>query len=686
MKKILGKLKMRSKLLLFYFITGFIPLVFVSIWLLMTFWVTIEEDAFAKNSLYLDLSVDQLDKYFLEHQEEANVLSGSPVVYEAILNLENNQVMTLVDNYIYLATKEYGYSGIFITDKAGRVIATTEEAVGTDMSSEIYVQKSIDENRQNWSEAFSVEEGKEVVMVLSTPIHQNGIGNNVIGTLNVIINSDMISELIHKNIKDLGESGDSYIVNAEGLLITNTRLGDYTENSALVESVITKGTKALSAPIKKKDYTFRFLDEYKDYLNNDVLGATAVVKFGDSAIGLVVEIDSAEAFAEVAFRSKVIIILVVIMTILNLGIALIISGMIAAPLIKTSNMLKDIAEGEGDLTKELQLQLKDEVGTVGKWFDQFVIKIRNLIIEVAKDAGSVNESSYQISQAIESANDGMGEVLVELDDILNGVASNASLVEELNASLEEMASGSTVVSEETTVVNVNAEEALKAAGVGKQKLNDVVESIEAVKESSIHMKSVINELNNSSQGISEIVNLIDGISEQTNLLALNAAIESARAGEHGKGFAVVADEVRKLAEQSRDSTKKITILIDEINKRVNEAFLTMQKENSLVDNSVIFAQNAQMTFEEILKAVEQVVTKISTISELSENQANISAEMANAMGDLSHTTLKSTEAAQSIHEHMDNQAAIFEEIGASIQELRAMSEGLKDQTGRFKTK
>lgn len=158
------------------------------------------------------------------------------------------------------------------------------------------------------------------------------------------------------------------------------------------------------------------------------------------------------------------------------------------------------------------------------------------------------------------------------------------------------------------------------------------------------------------------------------------------AGIHGRGFGVVAEEVRKLAEQSKGSTIKISDLITKIEVRVEEAFSTMQKESRLVDNTVDFVEKTQLAFEEILKAIEEMNDKISVINVLSKNQANISNDMSNAMEDFSKNIMKNSESAEVINMNIESQVSIFEEIGASIQELNSMAENLREQTRSFKTK
>lgn len=383
---------------------------------------------------------------------------------------------------------------------------------------------------------------------------------------------------------------------------------------------------------------------------------------------------------------KVIIISVLVILTIAVLFSIYISTLITKPIFTTNRMLQDIAEGEGDLTKKLSVDTKDELGTLAIWFNLFTDKIKEIVSLVQSNANTIAESSEELAAATEQANQGIESIAREITTITDGLQNNASIIEEATASIQEMASGAMIVSQESEDATKNSQEVLTAAKYGAQKLKEVVKVIDRVQHSSNNMSIVIEELKESSIRISKITSLITEISEQTNLLALNAAIEAARAGESGKGFAVVADEVRKLAEESKHSADDITSLIKGIEKKIEIAYSAMKEEQELVTTSAAKVEETDSEFKSILHLIEETTEKISIISQAAKQQSEIAKDMTKAMDEISGSTQQSAAASQQISSSIQEQVSTFEEIGASIEELSNISKVLREQTDRFKTK
>lgn len=373
-----------------------------------------------------------------------------------------------------------------------------------------------------------------------------------------------------------------------------------------------------------------------------------------------------------------------IITMIAVSFAIILSTLISKPLKNLNLMLKDISEGEGDLTRILEVQTKEEMGMLASLFNQFVGKIREVVVKVKNSSGSLSNYTDEIHSAIEQANDSIEQINVEVQSMIDGLQNNASVVQETTASIQELSSSAQMISKEAELVKQDSEQVLTASRQGVDKLGRVVDSIEQVKLSSESMAGVIETLRASSNEIVDIVNIINAIAEQTSLLALNASIEAARAGEHGRGFSVVAEEVRKLAEQSKGSAFKINDIILQISSDIQGASSTMNKEKTLVDKSVAEAHETNVSFSMILSLIEGINLKISNISQGAVQQSQISEEMAKAIDELSHIMLENVSSSERIGENIENQVATFEEIAASISELKNMAGILEAETGRFK--
>jgi len=378
------------------------------------------------------------------------------------------------------------------------------------------------------------------------------------------------------------------------------------------------------------------------------------------------------------------LLLVVIITGIAIAFAFVLATLISKPINNVNVMLKDISEGEGDLTKTLDIQTKEEMGTMAKLFNQFVAKIKEVVVQVKMSSNTLSNYTDEIHDAIEQANESIEQINIEVQSMIDGLQNNASVVEQTTASIQELSSSAQMISKEAGLVVSDSEQVLTASKQGVEKLAKVVESIEQVKISSESMAHVIDTLKHSSEEIVGIVNIINAISEQTSLLALNASIEAARAGEHGRGFSVVADEVRKLAEQSKGSAFKIGDIINQISADIQGASTTMGKEKVLVERSVKEAHDTNVSFSKILNLIEGIDTKITNISEGANQQSQISEEMAKAIDELSDIMQGNVASSERIGVNIENQVATFEEIAASITELKNMAVILEQETNRFK--
>ena len=322
------------------------------------------------------------------------------------------------------------------------------------------------------------------------------------------------------------------------------------------------------------------------------------------------------------------IIIAFVATALALLMAFVVSKNITSTLNQTLFALKDIAEGEGDLTRRLAENGHDEIAQVAAAFNKFSEKIEHMVAEIKNAATSIDISSNEIAK---------GNF-----DLSQRTEEQASSLEETASSMEEM----------TSTVKQNADNAHQA----KQLAMDTSEAAE--KGGKVLHKAVdaMAEISTSSKEIADIISVIDEIAFQTNLLALNAAVEAARAGEQGRGFAVVASEVRSLAGRSADAAKEIKELIsDSVNK--------VEMGSKLVDES-------GQTLEEIVDGVKQVTDIISEIAASSQEQASGIEQVNNAVIQMDEMTQQN--------------AALVEEGSAASFSMTEQCQSLSQMVAQFK--
>jgi methyl-accepting chemotaxis protein len=259
--------------------------------------------------------------------------------------------------------------------------------------------------------------------------------------------------------------------------------------------------------------------------------------------------------------------------------------------------MRDIAQGEGDLTRRLAVHSQDEFGELACDFNLFVERIQHSIREVSSATEQVNEVAKRVMLASSSS-------IANSDEQANRTNSIAAAINELGAAAQEIACNAGDAS-------LQASDARLQAEGGRQV---VAQTINAMNELSGKIRascSNIETLNGKTVSIGRILEVIKGISEQTNLLALNAAIEAARAGEAGRGFAVVADEVRSLAYRTQTSAQEIHTMIEELQVGAREAVCTMSESERYSHEGVVIANQAG----ERLGSVTQRIGEIDCINQ-----------------------------------------------------------------------
>lgn len=369
---------------------------------------------------------------------------------------------------------------------------------------------------------------------------------------------------------------------------------------------------------------------------------------------------------------------------LILFVMLIIDRTVVRSIKKTSLMLRDIAEGDGDLTKRLEVKSHDEIGELSVSFNSFIDKISGLIGEVITSADVLSKSTEGVLSSIEASNAGMAEMAQTIEKVSDSIQTSASASEEASASIQEVAGQASTIQEEAQNADERSTKVLSAASEGENQIKDAVSAIGSVKSNSAEVLSVINDLKKASDEIGQIVSMMTGITEQTSLLALNASIEAARAGEAGKGFAVVAEEVKKLAEESKGSAEDITKIVADIQAKIKKTESSITEEQSFIDISVDKVSVTAQGFSNILKYIHGVSEKISTMTAASVQQNDITSQMAKTIDLLSQGLQDNSAASQEISASVENQVNTFKEIQINMEDMRNIADSLKQQTERFK--
>ncbi len=391
--------------------------------------------------------------------------------------------------------------------------------------------------------------------------------------------------------------------------------------------------------------------------------------------------ESSQTEAKDAIRISVIVIIAAMTVLTILGITVIIS--MRRGLNQIIQKVKNLSQGEGDLTSRVDIVSNNEMGLLAKYFNTFIEHIQGLIIDVKDNVNVMASSTSDIESVIKENNKGLVELASSIVTISESSQNNASISQESNASIEEISSNSEVIAEESEEAYTNINEVLNSANVGEKAIIEVVQSNNSVKESSKELQGIIQGLKHSSDRVEEILDIITNISEQTNLLALNAAIEAARAGEQGKGFAVVSDDIRKLAKESKESSNKIGVLLKEIKDGAEKANHSILQSEELSINSVKKATHANEQFTTILSLIQEVTDKIKKITQSSKHQSTITKDMSKVMEELAVDAQSNAGSVQEINATIQQQGSSFEVLESNVTNLKEIADTLKSKSDKF---
>ncbi|MDO9117793.1 MAG: methyl-accepting chemotaxis protein [Nitrospira sp.] len=306
-------------------------------------------------------------------------------------------------------------------------------------------------------------------------------------------------------------------------------------------------------------------------------------------------------------------------------------AIVLKPIHEMAAISKDIAQGEGDLTKRVPVHGTDEIATLGGYFNQFIEKLQGMISKVAHVTDKVASASVELSATAEEISKGT-------DTLTSRASQTAAAVEEMNATVSQVAQNS---GKAATL----AQETVKTAKDGGSVVSDTISGMQQLSDAVSSSATIIAELGKSSDQIGEIVRVIEDIADQTNLLALNAAIEAARAGEQGRGFAVVADEVRKLAERTTKATKEIGDMIRQIQQDTRGAVESMQQGTVKVTSGVDLVNRTGEALSRIVEMVSESADMIRQIAVASEEQSVATQQIANDIENVAKVTKESASGA-----------------------------------------
>ena len=383
-----------------------------------------------------------------------------------------------------------------------------------------------------------------------------------------------------------------------------------------------------------------------------------------------------------AYSSMVGLIIVIISLLIGLIMAWVLSSRITKSILAIRDAAKKVADGDLSIER-LQPKSKDEVADLVQSINDMVDNLRQLIHQMAEMAQQVAASSQELSASADETTKATNQIAVSIQQVAQGAEQQKLSSRESATAMEEISNGIQHIAERSSDISQSSQDANRLADEGQQSIENAERQMESIKQSVDNTSNQIQQLEAYSLHIGQIIETIKGIAEQTNLLSLNAAIEAARAGEHGKGFAVVAEEVRKLAEESANSAKEITKLVEEIQANTQKSVISMRKVTEETMNGVGVIQQAGDSFGKILTATKSLSAQVEEVTAASEQISATTQEVTASIEGMSQISGQSSDEAQNVAASSEEQLATMQEITASADALSKLAQSLRQAISRF---
>ena len=609
--------------------------------------------------------VEEIQKKLIEIQKAASSektikLSGLIKQVQDLLQQKDQQVKLV--NYM----KKVRELNAGILDKVQNLAIN----VGDDVKSEaaLKIKDTINTIRGNFSGMSSNQIQKQVDSIAATA---EASLQSVDTALSMGSDSHKLNAQINKLLM---ERDLTSLENSEKEIIT--LLNNLKTSIDLIPNDLEAAKFAVIQPALRS-HAHKIINTKKDILNSEIILEKMLIKVWrqmeevDDAI--IATASDLKIKAEETLKSSSLqvehlktlqIVLVLIVLILAISTGIVVSGLITKPLNRVVNRLKDIAEGEGDLTKRLEVSRNDETGDLAKCFNLFSEKLRKIIIEVATNATALETSSQSLYTISSDMTQGLKKMSSKSKSVASASEKMNTNINSLAASMAQASGKIGMVAASTEQMTSTINEISESAADASKITNEAVSQVKNASDK-------IADFGRSAHDIGIVTETITDISEQTNLLALNATIEAARAGEAGKGFAVVANEIKELARETSEATKVITGSVDVIQKSsvdtVSEIKMILgiiEKVNEIVTTIAAAVEEQSLTTKEIS----------SNVSEASEGFQDINENVSQSTAYIGEITLD-------IHDVSETAESIFQ----STSKLKKSSDGLAELATELKT-
>lgn len=509
------------------------------------------------------------------------------------------------------------------------------------------------------------------IVLASTPVYD--YDGDVVGVASGGYPIENLVEFISKI--SLGESGYVTVFTDDGTIVVGQNKED-----TLTKNVTDYGITNVEQLLSEDDAENRVLETSFNGEESLLFYSKAT----EMDWNILISVPKQEAFADANSLLNYFIMIAIIFSIISAIICYVINSRALKPIKEVNDKIAELANNEGDLTQRLNVNRRDEIGSLATNFNAMLESLQSLMGGILHKGEVVSEQTLNLSngaqQIVQSSEIVTGNVQHASDIISQqeeGNKKNIASITQMMESVSDIKDYSSVVVQKTKHTNDDVSKANNEIHQFLTQMGDIQKSVH-------HSAKAMENLGERSSEIANIVQLITNITDQTNLLALNASIEAARAGEHGKGFAVVANEVRILAEQSAQSAHQISSLVheiitntstavEEIESSSNQFSTGMHKLQDVINILQHVSNSSEQSSKEVMQifvAIETLLSKVKDVEAVVNTNSQKSVESARYIHDAVATTEQQLHSIQDVTASIEKTAQFAEELRALLQRFK----------------